>query len=378
MLKKKCSLLIIPNKISQFLFVDHQVTLSVDILNNSKVGGTLSSVVAPSPSYTFTSTSIQLMAMQMITYEFQLTAHIQKDNETFPINFTFETGKKNYTITLPFIYSASDNIEIDYNDISDKQHIDTGVYGQVFQCSFRQQKVAIKEMMFSSSNPKNFEHFQREIQIIKSLHHPNIVNTIGVITNPDHLSVVMEYVYPGNYSTLIKSKSLSTEHRIHVCKDISSALNYLHEHHLVFRDIKSANVLVTSETLKKTTTCAKLCDFDLCCYEADALPDRQIGTPIYLSPEHWNQVPLTTKSDVFGFGILCYESISNKTPYDTPDFPTPWAIAQFICTGKRLQRPNNTSNELWSIVEKCWDSNPDNRPTMKEVKDSLIQYIQTK
>ncbi|GAT98585.1 serine threonine protein kinase putative [Entamoeba histolytica] len=250
-----------------------------------------------------------------------------------------------------------------------------GAYGQVFKGTFRKKVVAIKEMMFDRNYQYEYNCFKREIELLKILNHPNIVETLGIVDEPKSLVLIMEYVPFGSLRELIKNQELKKEMRIRVCYDISIALSYLHHLNIIHRDIKSGNVLLTTKKEYKSGIVAKLCDFESSCYEKDSIVDKKIGTPIYMPPEQWNSKRLTKESDIYSFGILCYECIDNHLPYDTLEFSNEWNIAMFVCQNKRLPKPKECDEYFWKIITGCWCNEPSQRIRINEIIKRLKKVI---
>jgi serine/threonine protein kinase len=111
--------------------------------------------------------------------------------------------------------------------------------------------------------------------------HPNIVLLIGICNVPPNLAIVTEFVKSGSLYDLLRKRgsSLTAEERRKIIKQILSAVNYLHQHNIVHRDIKSHNFLIYENFV------VKLCDFGLARHR-DRLqqgPMQFSGTPAYMA-----------------------------------------------------------------------------------------------
>ena len=156
--------------------------------------------------------------------------------------------------------------------------------------------------------------FRREAQSAASLSHPNIVSVYDVGKEGDTEYIVMEYVEGRNLKELIREYApLSTEQSITLGRQITEAIQNAHEHHIIHRDIKPHNILVTTDGHAKVT------DFGIARAVSSATVTHTgdiIGSVHYLSPEQAKGLPSNEQSDIYSLGIVLYELITGKVPYD--------------------------------------------------------------
>lgn len=141
---------------------------------------------------------------------------------------------------------------------------------------------------------------------------------------------------------------------------------------LVHRDLAARNVLVA------TGNVIKISDFGLTrdIYEADAYMKKSKGRiPVkWMAPESLYAQVYTSKSDVWSFGVLLWEIITlGANPY--PGIP-PERLFSLLKTGYRMDRPENCSDEIYAIMQKCWKTEPAQRPSFGDLADIFDRLLQ--
>lgn len=183
--------------------------------------------------------------------------------------------------------------------------------------------VTIKVLRDQFASDEDFvRRFRREAQSAASLSHPNIVSIYDVGKDGDTEYIVMEYVEGQNLKELIRNYApLSSEQSIHLALQIAAAIRHAHDHHIIHRDIKPHNILVTADGRAKVT------DFGIARAVSAATMTHTgdiVGSVHYLSPEQAKGVQTNEQSDLYSLGIILYELLTGKVPYDGE---TPIAIA---------------------------------------------------
>lgn len=184
--------------------------------------------------------------------------------------------------------------------------------------------------------------FRREAQSAASLSHPNIVSIYDVGKDGDTEYIVMEFVEGRNLKEIIREYApLSTEQAINLARQITGAIQNAHEHHIIHRDIKPHNILVTADGHAKVT------DFGIARAVSSATVTHTgdiVGSVHYLSPEQAKGIQSNEQSDIYSLGIVLYELLTGKVPYDGE---TPIAIAL-----KHLQQQPVPPSKLNPRIEK--------------------------
>jgi eukaryotic-like serine/threonine-protein kinase len=210
---------------------------------------------------------------------------------------------------------------------------------------FRKQ-VAIKLVKRGMDSDAVLQRFRGERQILASLDHPHIASLFDAGTTDDGVSYfIMEYVEGQPIDIYCTTHRLSTRDRLHLFGLVCAAVQHAHEHHVVHRDLKPTNILVTEDRVPK------LLDFGI----AKLLAPGSAGstattvglrpmTPAYASPEQVRGEPVTPVSDVYALGVLLYQLLTGRLPYCLED-ATAARIARAVCE----QEPEKPS----TAVSRC-------------------------
>ena len=207
--------------------------------------------------------------------------------------------------------------------------------------------------------------------------------------HPDHsttIALVLDYANAGDLHEEIKSRAKAKrpfqEHEAGlVFIQVLMAIHHVHGKHMLHRDIKSANILLCSSGL------IKLGDFGFSkMYQAsvsEAVGKTFLGTPYYVAPEIWKRLPYSKKADMFALGVLLYELLTLKRPFDGP---TMLDVMDKTLAGTYDPLPEGTSPEMRLIVTSLLHSDPDQRissfdllemPICKLFVSGLTEVVQT-
>ncbi|CAI9298662.1 unnamed protein product [Lactuca saligna] len=241
-------------------------------------------------------------------------------------------------IPLIDIVSATENFAKTYI-------IGTGSYGEVYKAEldhFDNENVLLSEHNNKEGIPKKHstvaikrilkredmqgeEGFLREIEMLTSCKHPNIVTLLGFCDEDGHMILVYEHAFNGSLDDYLgrtgNLNNLTWVQRIKICIDIACGLNYLHteiedERRIIHRDIKSGNILL-GENWE-----AKIADFGLSKFRPES---RQLntlytqtiaGTQVYLDPEYDYTGKLKNETDIYSFGVVLFEIMSGRLAND--------------------------------------------------------------
>ena len=221
-------------------------------------------------------------------------------------------------------------------------------------------------------DPAQFERFQRELEVMKTLDHPAILKGLdsGKFNRIPYL--VTEFVDGQSLRALINdSAPLSSDQVIALTRQIADGMAYCHENDVIHRDLKPENILITTEQQPI------IMDFGLALTKGAhrvtySNLSATMGTPDYMAPEQIEGQRGDQRTDVYALGTIMYEMLSSKTPF-TGDSSMVVMAQHLNGTAPRLDRINpSVSPQLAAIVARCLSRNPNDRYVdMISLKDAL-------
>ena len=276
------------------------------------------------------------------------------------------------------------NFQIDLNKFKFSDEIGHGTTATVYLVeNINDGRIyALKKVCYSDSIEVHREKtlITREISIMMRLRHPCIVQFYGFnLEQKDHnlkAYILLQYAKNGSFDNILnkirsgKIKDFNPTTMQKIIIGIARAMMYLHENHIIHRDLKPSNVLLDANYIPLLT------DFgyakDISNNGLDAT--MGVGTPIYEAPEVISSNVYDEKADVYSFGIMLYEIFTNCLPY-IEIIKRKRAQESFfkkITNGYRPQFPESFNNEkIKKLIEKCWSSNPSERPTFENLFEIL-------
>ena len=239
-------------------------------------------------------------------------------------------------------------------------------------------------------------HFEEERAILAQLQHPNIVRIIdGGQTEAGLPYLVMDYIDGVDLMQYCRDRQLEQADRIRLFCLVCEAVQEAHRHLIVHRDLKPGNVLVDESGTPHLLDfgIAKLLDPVRAAGADEQTQATVLGamTPAYASPEQLRRRPLTTRSDVYSLGVMLYQVLAGKRPYET-DSLTPAELERAICTTEppSLSRalreadatpgypelPRRIAHDLERIVAKALHKEPERRyGSAQELADDLRRFL---
>ncbi|KAL8269563.1 hypothetical protein Esti_006505 [Eimeria stiedai] len=268
-----------------------------------------------------------------------------KEREAFSINrsnFILENAGK-----IQSLY------EIDPNTLG------SGTYGSVSRAVRRSTGMQRAVKTISKSQVKSMERFRREIDIMKSLDHPNVVKLFETFEDHRNIYLVMELCEGGELFDRIIAEGHFTEKRAALLmRQIFSAVNYLHSNHIMHRDLKPENFLFLSPA---KDSALKIIDFGLSCrFTPGEFVSTKAGTPYYVAPQVL-EGRYDFRCDAWSLGVILYILLCGFPPfYGDTDAEV---LAQVKTGAYSFAGPEwrRVSDEGKDLIRKLLKINPDER-----------------
>mmetsp|Transcript_20792 Transcript_20792/g.37877 ORF Transcript_20792/g.37877 Transcript_20792/m.37877 type:complete len:646 (+) Transcript_20792:165-2102(+) len=272
--------------------------------------------------------------------------------------------------------------EAEYEEI---KVIGRGQYGKahLVQGEKDKQRYIAKAIDLTCLSRKEKEAANQEVELLRKLDHPNIVEYKGSFFVKDTLMIVMQYCEGGDLATYIKALARE-KHRMqekmimHYFVQVLQALQYIHQMKILHRDLKTSNLF-----LMKKRSVVKLGDFGISRVLEGSIEAAitVVGTPYYMSPEVCENKPYTFKSDVWSLGCVLYELCMLKHAFSADNL---LGLVYKIVSDKYEPIPKRYPPELNKLIQTMLEKNADKRPSVKELLTDLYvtkfmqEYVQTR
>ena len=250
------------------------------------------------------------------------------------------------------------------------QQLGEGSFGKAFLCKRESDDslCVIKQILIEGLDKKEKDDVLNESIILAKLDHLNIIKFFEVFESnkPKHMvNIVTEYADGGDLSEKIKEKknknnNFTESEILDYFTQICLAIKHIHEKKIIHRDLKSGNIFLMKNGL------VKLGDFGISKRFQKTMDKAKtfIGTPYYLSPEIINGKPYDSKSDIWALGVLLYEMMTFKMPFNANSLPM---LSVKIMRGQYIPPPTIYTKDLRELVTKCLTVEPKNRPSIQEI-----------
>uniref|UniRef100_A0A8C4XEK7 Tyrosine-protein kinase n=1 Tax=Erpetoichthys calabaricus TaxID=27687 RepID=A0A8C4XEK7_ERPCA len=278
------------------------------------------------------------------------------------------------------------------------QQLGKGNFGSVEMCRYDPlqdntgEVVAVKKLQHSTA--EHLRDFEREIEILQSLQHDNIVKYKGVCYSAGrrNLRLIMEYLPFGSLRDYLNKNKERIDHRklLHYASQICKGMEYLTLKRYIHRDLATRNILVESENR------VKIGDFGL----TKVLPQdkeyykvKEPGeSPIFwYAPESLTESKFSVASDVWSFGVVLYElftySDKNKSPpaefmhmigSDKQGQMIVYHLIEILKNNHRLPNPEGCPDEIYKIMLECWNNDTCQRPSFKDLSQRVDSFRDSK
>ncbi|GAB4855520.1 hypothetical protein Ancab_024139 [Ancistrocladus abbreviatus] len=285
-------------------------------------------------------------------------------------------------------------LELATDNFSEANVIGNGGFGVVYRGVLGDGTVAAIKMLHREGK-QGERAFRMEVDLLSRLSSPYLVGLLGYCADQHHRILIFEFMPNGSLQQHLHlphsyTQPLDWGTRLRIALDCARALEYLHEHatpSIIHRDFKCSNILLDQNCT------AKVSDFGLAKMGSDKIngqiSTRVLGTTGYLAPEYVSTGKLTTKSDVYSYGVVLLQLITGRVPVDTRRPPgehvlVSWALPRLTNREKVMQMVDPALKGRYSkkdlvqvaaIAAVCVQAEADYRPLMTDVVQSLIPLV---
>ncbi len=313
------------------------------------------------------------------------------------------TSSKTWDLCSPASSTENTPRIEDSNSIQLFEELGRGSSGVVHRGIYGPFTVACKSIYVESLDAEEKMKTKTNIQKILDLEkHPNIVHYFGCDTSSStvYYYLIMEYFSMSLDTLMDRKRNTNTQFTLQtvasICKQVTSALSYIHKHDIIHRDIKTENIFLHYNVKDEYKSIAKLGDFGEMVKHKKKLGSKKKrlscnrGTPEFMAPEiihpessEYSNAKYSTKVDIWSFGIVLYKLLCLETPYETEGIEY-FQLLEYISTGKRPKWPTNFEKteenvKFVMLYEKCTDKDQDkrisSRQLYKKFKNVYFEYI---
>lgn len=297
------------------------------------------------------------------------------------------------------------NLQFSWGELKVARSLGSGAYGKVYLARWNETPVAVKVLLDGhsialsdgSGHSPSPNRMLEEIKITAALRHPNVVQFMGFCLSPP--SMAAEYCPRGSLYGVLHGTTPSTStsdvsckakapvswlRRVAFAADGAAGMLHLHTRNplILHRDLNSPNLLVSADWTVKVADMGLsklLTDSALECGINSVVTSGGGVNPRWLAPEILRGESCTKASDVFSFGVIMWEILTRRVPWDRE---TTWSIVGQVQNGGRLRVDDDTVErtddmddesveEYIALMQACWDQDPDKRPEFGAIAGGL-------
>uniref|UniRef100_A0A915PMB1 Protein kinase domain-containing protein n=1 Tax=Setaria digitata TaxID=48799 RepID=A0A915PMB1_9BILA len=263
-------------------------------------------------------------------------------------------------MTKSTIAYSDDDWEIPFETITHLEWLGSGSQGAVFSGQLNGRLVAVKKVKDKS---------ETEIKHLQHLNHENLIKFIGVCTQSPCYCIVMEYCGQGQLYEVIRSGHHIVRDKFgEWARQIADGMNYMHQKRIIHRDLKSPNILVDDSDI------LKICDFGTS-HQWDKQKSTVMsfcGTAAWMAPEIIKKEPCSEKVDIWSFGVVLWELLTQEIPYkDVDSMAIIWGVGS---NNLNLPIPDTAPEGLKLLLRQCWSIKPQNRPSFSQILKHIAVF----
>uniref|UniRef100_A0A4W5KYU6 Receptor (TNFRSF)-interacting serine-threonine kinase 1, like n=1 Tax=Hucho hucho TaxID=62062 RepID=A0A4W5KYU6_9TELE len=293
--------------------------------------------------------------------------------------------------------TAQDSIYMKSADLIKKEPLDYGGFGTVYLCYHKTLGHVVLKTIYTGPprNEGSKQSLLEEGSLMSKLNHERVVKLLGVILEDGDYSLVMELLPKGNLLALLDRVPVLISIKGRIILEILEGMVYLMKNRVIHKDLKPENILVdndfhikiadlglaTCQTWSRLTKEESRRQSRLARPGAGGAGGRAAGTLCYMAPEHLDSIHTRSseKSDVYSFAIVVWVILTGSEPYENARSED--HICQCVRKGDRPDEdliPDDTPVEITELMKKCWNQDPQLRPTFQEGYNTFLPVYREK
>ncbi|XP_004943748.2 serine/threonine-protein kinase ULK3 isoform X1 [Gallus gallus] len=246
------------------------------------------------------------------------------------------------------------------------ERLGTGTYATVYKAYGKRdtrEVVAVKCVSKRSLNRASVENLLTEIEILKTIRHPHIVELKDFQWDSDHIYLIMEFCAGGDLSRFIRMRRILPEKVARIfLQQLACALKFLHDHNISHLDLKPQNILLSTPENPQL----KLADFGFAQYMSPWDEKHVLrGSPLYMAPEMVCRQQYDARVDLWSVGVILYEALFGRPPFASRSFAE---LEEKIRSDRAIELPSRPplSPECRDLLQRLLERDPLKRISFEE------------
>ncbi|XP_027871530.1 serine/threonine-protein kinase ULK3 [Xiphophorus couchianus] len=243
------------------------------------------------------------------------------------------------------------------------ERLGSGTYATVYKAYRKgnsREVVAVKVVGKKTLNKASTENLLTEIEILKTVRHPHIVQLKDFQWDAENIYLILEWCSGGDLSRFIRSRRILPESVARrFLQQMACALQFLHERNISHLDLKPQNILLSGSVLK-------LADFGFAQYMSP-WDEKSVlrGSPLYMAPEMVCRRQYDSRVDLWSVGVILYEALFGRAPFASKSYAE---LEEKIRSNQRVELPPGArvSKDCRDLLLRLLERNPDTRITFEE------------
>ncbi|KAJ7370422.1 hypothetical protein OS493_032312 [Desmophyllum pertusum] len=249
-------------------------------------------------------------------------------------------------------------VTVDFDDLEFFEKCGGGAFGSVYRARWKSQdrEVAVKKLL----------SLGKEASILSMLSHRHIIKFFGAVNSKPNFCLVTEYAAKGCLYDHLTNNGLNFDQILRWSTEIALGINYLHNEapvKVIHRDLKSKNVVICSNMT------IKICDFGTSRFLANTTKMSLVGTYPWMAPEVIQSMPISEACDTFSYAVVLWEMLTQEVPFKgILGVQVAWLV---VVEEERLTIPSSCPGKFSKLMNKCWLTDPKERPNFQEILTEL-------